>query len=294
MLKPPRKQKATLESVVFQASRSELASIGSVMNKMFELIRSPHSGARHLQELIEKDPPLAAKVLRRSNSAYYGLKRSITSIREAIVFIGFNNVRELAMSLKVGRMFEKDTVIGVYSRKELWKHSLATAMCCKAIYRKEFRETGEDIYSAALLHDIGIIAEEQFATEELESVTQKMDSDKISFFDAEKRSISFDHCAIGEKLTLSWNMPAEIVYPIKHSHTPLGYKPEYERQTKTIFVADVFCSKSGYGFEQAGFPEEEYNICLETLSLAPESVEIIFEEVSREMAALEKNGELFV
>jgi hypothetical protein len=111
-------------------------------------MRNPNASANELRRVIEVDPPLSARILRRANSASSGLKRSICSIQEAIVLLGFNTVRELAFSLKVAKIFSGGEGRRAELRKRLWKHSLAVALCAKQLYRLEFKERGEGIYSA--------------------------------------------------------------------------------------------------------------------------------------------------
>ena len=131
-----KKRIPTIDDLLLQAARSELSSLGEIVNKMMKVIRSTNSNANELRLMIEVDPPLSAKVLKRANSAHYGIARNITSIHEAIVFIGFNTVREIVMSLKVAKLFDGDSGQSGFSRMMLWKHSLAVALCCKYLYRR--------------------------------------------------------------------------------------------------------------------------------------------------------------
>jgi HD superfamily phosphodiesterase len=68
------------------------------------------------------------------------------------------------------RAVRAELEIDDYSRAALWKHSVAVALCGKLIYRREFRLRGENIYAAGLLHDIGIIIEDQFRHAQLKPI----------------------------------------------------------------------------------------------------------------------------
>jgi len=283
-----------LNMLARKAGVSELASIGSVVTRVMQIIRNPNSSVGDLKELIEIDPPLSAKVLRRSNSAYYGLKRAISSIQESIVFLGFNALKELALNLKIGKLFENDIAIGMYSRKILWKHSLAVALCAKYIYRREFREHGEDIYSAGLLHDIGIIVEEQFLPTQFKEIISKTETELKELESVEKEFLGFTHSDIGEKITIAWNMPEDLIKCIAYHHAPLRVPPEYIRGTYVIFISDYICNKNGLGFEPVLENDEKlYVDFLARLNLSEDSIELILCDVQDELAEMEKNGELY-
>jgi putative nucleotidyltransferase with HDIG domain len=289
-----RKIPLTIDNLVAKAGISELASIGSIVNRIVQIIRNPNSSASDLKEIIEIDPPLSAKVLRRANSAYYGVKRNIVSIQEAVVFMGFRALKELALNLKIGKVFEKDTALGDYSRKKLWKHSLALALCCKSIYRKEFREQGEDIYSAALLHDIGIMVLEEFAPDEFQKVLHKIEEEQLPTCDAEKEILGFDHAQIGQALTRKWQLPEELTNAIGYHHRPLRANPDYAKPAYTVYVSDYICKQYGVGL--FGFQEKSsdtYEKCLESLNISEENLEIIMEDVIEELEEMERNGELY-
>jgi len=293
-IKNEKKKLLSLENLVRKAGQSELASIGSVVNRIMQLIRNPNSSALELKALIEIDPPLCAKILRRANSAYYGLKRRVSAIQEAIVMIGFNNIREMTLSLKVGKLFEDEKEIGSYSRKKLWKHSLAVALCGKNIYRKEFREHGDDIYSAALLHDIGIMAEEQFMPEFFQELMLETAESKSLFIEREKALAGYDHTDVGRDLTLSWKLPEEMTKAIAFHHRPLGVNPDFAKLTMTISIAEHICNINGLGFEGSSETQSEnYLSCLSNLKLERDNVEIIFEDVQTELERMENAGELY-
>jgi putative nucleotidyltransferase with HDIG domain len=295
-MKPKRKRPATVESLVAKARYSELASIGSVVNKLLEIIRNPSSSAMQLKGIIEVDPPLSAKILRRANSAYYGVKRNVTSIQEAIVFIGFNTVKELALNLKVGTIFSKSKQVHNYSRQKLWKHSLAVAMCCKNIYRREFREQGEDIYSSALLHDIGIMVEEEFAPDDFTQIAESMEQSGEAIQDIEKGLLGFDHPLLAQKLIEAWNMPEELAKTIAYHHRPKAVDPQFIKPAMTIFVSDYITKKNNLGIGEGDEglpPETEFMDCLDALKISSDSIEIIIEDVVEEIENLERNGELY-
>ncbi|OGV54568.1 MAG: hypothetical protein A2X49_11165 [Lentisphaerae bacterium GWF2_52_8] len=285
----------SLDDLATRASRSEISSIGTVVNKIMGIIRDPSSSAVQLKEMIEIDPPLSAKVLRRANSAIYGLKREIKSIREAIVLIGFNTVRELCLSLKIAKFFSDEKASANYSRKKLWKHSLAVALCGKYLCRREFRQEGDDIYSAGLLHDLGIIVEEQFLPEAFEEIARISAEQGLSIVAAERQVLGFTHADIGQKLVSAWRIPEELAMAIGRHHQPFPCPEPFARTTMIISVSDYACRKAGITCGEV--PEDsgnDYSRCLDALKLSPEALEVIVEDVAAELEELERSGDLYL
>ncbi len=285
-----------VKRLVDKAAGSDLASIGELVGKIMRTIRNPASCAGELKELIEVDPPLCAKVLSRANSAFYGFKREISSIQEAIVFIGYNAVNELALSLKVGKLFEKDRSLLFYSRKALWAHSLAVAVCAKLIYRKEYGERGDNIYSTALLHDLGVIVEEQHAHDAFKTAIETCERSGGGFLAAERELNGFGHPEIGEALASQWSLPAWMGGSIRAHHEPSLALGEVLLPAKTIFVADIACRVNGFGWEPSPSQKEldEWSSCLESLKLKPKALDIIVEDVKDEMKRLQEAGDLYL
>ena len=158
-----------------------ISSIKNITAGIIGIVNDPESSARDLKKLIELDPPLTAKILRVANSAYYAPKKKISDIGHAIVNIGFNTVKELALSQKVCEIFNQKERIGGYSRVFLWNHSISTALLGKMIYRKEFGKKGDNIYVAGLLHDIGIIVEDQFLHDDFKLILKKAMFEEVKF-----------------------------------------------------------------------------------------------------------------
>lgn len=287
-----------IKSLVDKAAGSDLASIGELVNKILNTIRNPATSAGELKELIEVDPPLCAKVLMRANSAYYGFKREISSIQDAIVFIGYNSVKELCLSMKVGRVFESEKSLFFYSRKALWTHSLATAICAKLLYRRELGERGDGIYSAALLHDIGVMVEEQFAFEDFKRAV-KISAGKSDFLSAEKKVFGFGHPEVAERLAVQWNLPEWMGIAIGRHHNPelsMSLEGGVKLAANAVFASDIACRMNGLGWEAPPSPCEidRWHACIETLGVKPKAMDIIVGDVKEELQRLKEAGDLYL
>lgn len=284
----------SIEELCAKVAKTELSSISAVVQKILGIIRDPNASVIKLKEVIEVDPPLSAKMLRRANSAFYGIGRQVTNIQESIVYLGFNTIREMAFSLKVSEFFLSGGTFLDYSRKALWKHSLAVALCAKNIYRSEFREDGNDIYSIALLHDLGIIAEEQTIPDAFVRLLELKAEQGVYNLNTETSLLNYDHAKIAQKLLAFWGFPSLFSELAGGHHNPFIAPTPIARAAMVLFIADQACERAGLGHDCFS-PNESlrYTRALGLVDLKEKAVALLVEEVMEELRQMEAEGELF-
>lgn len=286
-----------LRELLEMVDDSELSSIKSTVSELIRLINDPKSSAKDLKEVIQLDPPLTAKLLKLANSAYYGFPRTIGDIQDAVVCVGFNELKELALNQKISQIFNEDDVFAGYSRLLLWKHSVAVAVCGKLIYQRTFNDQGGTAYVAGLIHDIGIVIEDQFL---LDSFFQILDEvgGGADLYETENKILGYDHTDIGNAIAIDWNFPDETVAAIRYHHNPSALdNEEHGRLTYTLFIADFVCQEQGIGFGDAKEKDQDsYIYCLDRLNkeaatkLNEKLLAEIADEVKDAIAKMEKAG----
>lgn len=288
------RKREDLNRIVTLVSEGEggISSIRRVTLGILAIINDPESSARDLQRLIETDPPLCLKVLKMANSAYYAPKKRVGNIGQAIVNIGFNNVKELALTQKVCEIFSRKEDIGKYSRPSLWKHSVTIALLGKMIYRKEFAERGQDAYAAGLLHDIGIIVEDQFLHDAFLPILKRSEFEKKNLAQVELGVLGYTHADIGRALAADWNFPIALRTAIGYHHTPSEAKPLFARIVSTLFVAECLSVEHGIGYPDAPFTSPSaFQEQVVKLGLNTQGLDLIVKEVKHELAEMEKQGQ---
>ncbi|MCB1019835.1 MAG: HDOD domain-containing protein, partial [Acidobacteria bacterium] len=169
--------------------------------------------------LLRMDPALSAEILRVSNSALYGLSRRIDNVSHAVVVLGTDSVKRLALTVALGRFsqrFLKDKAL-----RHCWDHAVATALVCERL-AGHTSHSRDRAYTAGLLLDIGRLALLACYPSEygnLIEVARENDFDQI---ECERQLFDIDHCAAGEWLGRHWNLPDDLVDAIAthHSRTP--------------------------------------------------------------------------
>jgi len=284
-----QEQSRVIAEIIRLVNESQIASIKNVVIQLISLINNPDASALDLRNLLELDPPLTAQVLKRANSAFYAPPRKINDIREAIIWIGFEQVKEIALSQKIFDFFKAGASFSSqYSGQALWKHSIATALFSKYIYRREFRQTGINVYTAGLLHDIGIVIENQFLPDRFKALVNAT-TDSKCLYELEEEYIGFYHTQIGFKLGLNWNFPVDLVQCIGHHHTPDDQTINDKKMVSTIYVADKLAHINNMGYcDEKAIMDQQFERCLIRLSLDRSSLEMITESVIEELKKMEE------
>jgi len=282
-----------VRSVIELVAKSDISSIKQIVTGVLRIIKNERSSAKDLKDIIERDPPLCARLLKLANSAYYGYSKKISDIQEAIVCIGFDAVKELALSQKVCELFMNEETREGYSRWSLWRHSSAVAICSKMIYRREFRKHGNDIYVAGLLHDIGIIVEDQFFPELFEKALRSAAQEKRNLYEVEIQTLDINHPEIAKAVSEDWGFPDELVQAIAFHHQPARADEDYERFVRTVYVANYVCQREKIGYvDMPARDVNEFHECLSRLEIKEEGIDIIVRDLKEELRKIGEIGRL--
>lgn len=288
---PKKLKQEKIDEIIDLVNNSYISSIEKVVTEIIRVINDSRSSAKDLKEIIEVDPPLTGKVLRRANSAFYARRRRISEIQQAIILIGFDTVKDLALSQKVYELFTNDITIHGYSRLSLWKHSVAVAILVKMIYRREYGERGDNAYAAGLLHTLGIIIEDQFLHDQFIEILKLSKTEEKDLTELEDQIFGFNNADIGSAITNTWDLPLELVTAIGYHHQPGRVHSKYAKITKTLFVADYICQKLQLGYSHSPFHEgASFQSFLNELGIRDKALEYIINEVQLQVKKMEKEG----
>lgn len=282
----PEERRLALERLF--ARIGEVVSLPTVAQKILQLTDDDSIDSGQLRDAIQSDPVLVAKVLRRLNSSYYSLSHKVSDVRTAVSLLGFREIRNLALTVFVSRMFETPGVHGTYRREDLWTHSVAVAAAARLIARVCGRATPEEAYIGGLLHDIGLILIDQSLRKHFFHVIDAIDPATPTHV-IENRILTFDHALLGGFVARKWNFPEPVVDAITFHHQPWCYQGPHADLVNVVAVANYLCSRAGITslgvHNVAPPPDEVYSgLGLDQISLA-----IIWEELK---GTLEKAGAL--
>lgn len=221
----------------------DLPTLPTVVARIVQLVDNPRTNAATLARLISSDPALTARMLKMANSAYYGFPRRIGTINLAIVVLGFNTVRDLAVSAslveRVSLTHEGNDLLG-----DFWEHSVSTAVASRMLQRSAHGSTVGEAFVAGLLHDIGRLVVARYLPEEYLRVQEELDKDEQPIWTIEQELLGMDHGGIGGALCKHWNLPEGICDAITWHHLPMD-GPERDPLTCILHVAEYMAHRSG-------------------------------------------------
>ncbi len=264
---------------------NSMPSLPTTVSKVLEICNNPRTSPMDLNRVISLDPVLMGRVLKLINSAYYGLGQQITSLVRAIIMLGINTVKNLALSTAVLDKLGKNMEFRALNMEGFWRHSLAVASCARLIARRRKVDNLklEEYFAAGLLHDLGKIPINAVLAQEYLATMAVADREKISLILAEKRSLDTDHAEVGGMIAEAWKLDRSIGEAIKFHHDPALYEGPNSDLLYTIVVADYYANREEIGFSGNRYPEKPGQEIYQRLNLSKEVLEEISEEVSAEI-----------
>ncbi len=180
--------------------------------RVLQLTNDPNSGAVDLAKVIEADPVIATNLVKMSNTVFFASRnRTITSIKDAIVRIGFKETKNIVMAMTVMKLVDSNTDNLGFDRKEFWLHSLATAVVSEHIAKGITTINSSEVFLAGLLHDIGIILMDEFFADLFRELLKRVTDKGISFLETERRDCVITHMDVTKELFKSWKIPENII-----------------------------------------------------------------------------------
>lgn len=246
----------SIEEILVESG--ELAALPQVILKLIDLTADPKVCAADVERVIQTDQAVTARVLTLANSSYYGLPRRISSVREAVVFLGFKSVRSLAMAVTAFNMFLGKSDNASLTRRDLWKHSLNTALCTRVIYKslkptEASKVDPDEAFTAALLHDMGKMALETALPQQFESAIQAARKSGFRMHEIECDFLPFSHAVIGSAMADRWSLPESLCDTVLNHHTPLDSQVSAEA-TAVVALADEIAQGL---FDNVSLPEDK-------------------------------------
>lgn len=222
----------------------EVSSLPGVATRIIEVVNDEDAGADDLLQVVQLDAALGVRILRTVNSAYYSLRYKVRDLKSAISLLGFDEVRNLALTVHVSRMFAEERGYGTYTREGLWDHLVGVASAARLVSRVAKRGMPEEVYLCGLLHDVGYILLDQYIHKRFCQVIDHLD-EATPTRAAERRILTFDHTELGEYVTRKWRFPEAVVDTIRYHHNPGEYTGEHRDAVAIVAIANALCTRKG-------------------------------------------------
>jgi HD-like signal output (HDOD) protein len=222
-----------------------LPTLPEVVHNLLQRIEDPATSARDLGDLIAYDQAISSRLLKVANSAYYGRMSHVATVKQAIIVLGFDEVKSLALGIGVFSTLSASAEHACFDRKEFWLHSIKCALAARIICEQCTTIDRCVAFTGGLLHDIGKIALDLVLSDRYDQIKTVMSSDELPLHAAEQKVLGFCHADAGGWLAERWKFPASLTEPIRWHHYPEQAPADLLPLAATLHAADHICRTNG-------------------------------------------------
>jgi putative nucleotidyltransferase with HDIG domain len=262
-----------------------MPSLPTTVSKVLEVCNNPKTSPADLNHVISLDPVLVGRVLKLINSAYYSLGQQVTNLVRAIIMLGINTVKNLALSTAVMGNLSANRNFQGLDMEGFWRHSLCVGVAAKILARQrgiDVKQT-EEYFTAGLLHDIGKIPLNAVLSKEYMLTVSTADRERLSLYKAEDKILGINHNAAGAMIVKAWKLAGPVGEAIAQHHNFAEYSGEHKDIVYSIIAANRFASIMEIGFSGDRYPEKTQDQLWETLGVDRNVFEGIEKTVNEEI-----------
>lgn len=195
-----------------------------------------------IEKILRHDPGLATNVLRLANSAFFGLSTKVGSLKQAVMLLGVKRFSQIAVSACMSKTMGKAGEGYDLSPGELWLHSIAVSNTAEAIAKNRNITETDDVFTPALVHDMGKLVLGKFVKEELQKI-ERITANAVPLDVAEHMVLGTDHAEIGALILAKWSLPIDIINAVRWHHNPEGLKNS-SIHSDIVYLSNLMCQSS--------------------------------------------------
>lgn len=252
--------------------------------RLLPLLQDPDSSAAKIEDILKYDPGLTANILKLTNSAYFGLPSLVSSVRQAIMLLGWKRLLQLVITMCMSALMKRSIPGYDLPRGELWRHSVAVSVAADLLVTSLSIGNADEVFTAALLHDIGKLVLGDYVQEDLEKI-EVMVAKGISFEVAEYIVLGTNHADIGARILQNWALPQDLVNAVSWHHDPENCD-KYCLLSDVVHVANVVGRRVGFGKSRSGQALEPSLEVVERLDVDQSHMDKLAEQTVQEVGKL--------
>ncbi len=257
-----------------------------VASRMIEILHSEEKDIKEAVRLISYDPAITGMLLRICNSSLWGRAKKIGSVRQAVVQLGIDRVLNMVL-MEFSSWNMKGSQSGYdLKEKELWKHSISSAILSEQISEMTAFKENSFIFTASLLKDIGKVVLNELMDDYLDKILEMVKSGDRSFIEAEREIFGIDHPTLGGMVARSWNLPSKMVHLIENHHSEDISSDD--KSLSILLLSDYICMMLGIGVGLDGLAYRFYGYQLRRLNITHKDIPEIMLRFYEKMDEIEK------
>lgn len=217
---------------------NDFPTLPTVYSALMDLLTNVNTKVSDVADLISKDQATVMKVLRTANSSFYGLSVKVKNISQAITLLGFNEIKNIVISLTFINLFNNTILNRLLNPVDFWKHSIGVGIISRRLAIALGKSNTENFFLGGLLHDIGKLFFYIYATTDYSKTLQNAKTYSLPIQEAEKRYLGYTHTEVGKMIGEKWNLPEDIINAIS-LHDVGMTATRFDEQTACIHLANI-------------------------------------------------------
>ena len=257
------------------------------VSRVLYMMRDPEVKPEAVAEAVKFDQALTTNVLRYCNSSYFGLRRTISNLKEAIIYIGLTELKKIIVRSGTRQYFEKRKSGYEQNKGELWTHVLAASILAEKIKVLIVDSNTDNVFIAALLHDIGKLVLSDFVEDFSVKIFKLIDDEGLSFLEAEKSVLGIGHAELGAVILEKWEFPEDIITAVKKHHTPI--EAEDTALDNIVRLSDSLAMTMGYGTSVDGLAYHGFSDIIKKYDIKQSTLEKIMSDSLEDITKIESD-----
>ncbi|MCL2283878.1 MAG: HDOD domain-containing protein [Fibromonadales bacterium] len=225
----------------------ELPTLPSVFFTVNKMLSSPRTSAVDVGKVVANDQVIASKILKISNSAFYGFAGKVNTVSHAIAVLGFTSIKNIVLTTSILSTLNLKNPIKGFSLAAFWKHSAAVGAIAKLVAGEVFPQKQEEAFVVGLLHDIGKLVLAICAPEDFAKCINYAIEKKCLFLNAEQELLGINHTDIAALVNEKWKLPAEFAAVLINHHKNISASGEHSKLVSVVKLADVLARGMQFG-----------------------------------------------
>jgi HD-like signal output (HDOD) protein/signal transduction histidine kinase len=264
-----------------------LPTLPHILLQLIETCNRQEKGIKDLSKIINQDPSISERVLRLVNSAYYSLKQKITSVDQALLLLGMDAVKNIAISSSIYQVFHRPRKGSAFDLKQFWWHSLSAAAISRRLALRTQYPTPDEAFLSGLLHDIGRIVLWANLEEEYEKILRSSGWRSGVMLKAE-RKLGLNHAEVGAWLIRRWDLSSFMPDALLYHHDPPERIVHSSSLVQIVYLANRLCPIV------AEEREEGFQVGMRVLGLERRELEAVVEESGEEVREIARSLDIEV
>ena len=266
----------------------KLPTLPVIAQEILRLVNDEMTTVDALEEIVDQDPPIAAKILSVANSAFFGFKHPAVSVNDAIVRIGFNNLRNIALGISLMSVLDHEQNEHVLDYEKIYRHSVLVGSTATELSKQLGLDIASEVFVNGMLHDIGYLILNRFFPDSFASVLNEFERG-TPLLEAEKVVLNFTHNDVGTWLAEKWKLPETLVDTICYHHAPSQAKTD-TKHTAVTHIADYLTTKNIFKITVTDphYPLDNY--ALEMLNISANDLSDLQQNISDQLVSADILG----